>query len=173
MLDLPAKADAEQGGFVVDTSGLAGSNLGDTLQGSLHGYWGFEEYNGPAFRLVAAPSSTWERVPTDDAPLIAGREDTLHLRASSAACLRDLMVKNGSGEATRPQWKAVGADEVEVKLPLQGAKPGPLTLMVAQYGADQPQPLGHVPAHLAQPNHSKLHNASSCFPIAYCLVPIA
>src|SRR6201996_8210014 len=44
-IDLPARADAEQGGFVVDTTALGKAQLGDSIRGSLHGYWGFETYD--------------------------------------------------------------------------------------------------------------------------------
>ena len=50
-VELPATADATQGGFVVDTSGLRSAVLGDTVQASLHGYWGFEPYHGPSFQF--------------------------------------------------------------------------------------------------------------------------
>jgi hypothetical protein len=48
-LELPAVADASQGGFVIDTSGLRGTSLGDTVQATLRGHWGFESYRGPTF----------------------------------------------------------------------------------------------------------------------------
>ena len=38
--DLPVRADAEKGGFIVDTSGVDPADLGDAVDGSLHGYWG-------------------------------------------------------------------------------------------------------------------------------------
>src|SRR5271157_2678846 len=48
-LDLPAAADATQGGYVVDTARLGSTNLGDDVQASLRGYWGFDAYQGPHF----------------------------------------------------------------------------------------------------------------------------
>jgi len=50
-LDLPVRADPVQGGFVVNTSSLNAAHLDDNIQGSLHGYWGFEKYDGRAFAL--------------------------------------------------------------------------------------------------------------------------
>src|SRR6202042_1351190 len=58
-IDLPARADAEQGGFVVDTTSLGKATLGDSVHGSLHGYWGFETYNGPSFQLMNAHAQNW------------------------------------------------------------------------------------------------------------------
>ncbi|MDE2051465.1 MAG: hypothetical protein KGJ72_10660, partial [Gammaproteobacteria bacterium] len=48
-IDLPATADAQQGGFVVDTSAVAAASLGNIVRGALRGYWGFEPFEGPAF----------------------------------------------------------------------------------------------------------------------------
>jgi len=38
-------------------------------------------------------------------------------------------------------WKSAKPDEVEIELPLQEATPGEMTLLVRQYGANQPQSL--------------------------------
>ena len=138
-INLPAHADAEQGGFVVDTSGLGVASLGDDVHGSLHGDWGFDEYDGPSFQLVNAHAQTWQLTAGDEAALIVGRQDTVHLRADSVTCVDDVMLKDPAGKELKAEWKTVRADEVELKLPLQAAQPGSLTLLVKQYGANQPQ----------------------------------
>jgi hypothetical protein len=144
IIDLPAKADAEQGGFVVDTSGLHMANLGDSIHGSLHGFWGFEEYDGPGFQLVNTRAQAWELGSTDESAPIVGREDTVHLQAADVSCIQNVMLKDPAGKELKAEWKTVKANEVEVKLPLQEATPGALTLLVTQYGAGQPQ---SVPLH--------------------------
>ena len=58
-IDLPATADPEQGGFVVDTSGVGAKSLGNIVHGTLKGYWGFEPFAGPAFQLVNARAESW------------------------------------------------------------------------------------------------------------------
>jgi hypothetical protein len=140
-IDLPAKADAEQGGYVVDTSGLGTVSLGDRIHGSLHGYWGFEKYSGPGFELVNAHVQTWELAARDAGALIVGREGTVHLQAGSVSCVDGIMLKDPDGKELKADWKTVRPNEVEVKLPLQEAKPGAMTLLVTQYGASQPQPV--------------------------------
>ncbi|HJS88896.1 MAG TPA: hypothetical protein VJ738_02905 [Steroidobacteraceae bacterium] len=142
-IDLPAHADAEQGGFVIDTSALGGASLGNRVHGSLKGYWGFEPFEGPAFQLVNARAESWQ-LPSDESAAIVGREDTIHLQASSVSCIDRIMVRDPAGKELEAEWKAVHANEVEVKLPLQSAQPGPLTLLVKQYGSSPPQP---VPLH--------------------------
>jgi hypothetical protein len=140
-IDLPATADAAQGGFVIDTSPLASASLADRFQGSLHGHWGFEKFDGPGFQLVNAHSQAWMPSSSDDGSLIVGRANTIHLQAGSVACIDRIMVKDPAGKELLVQWSPVKANEVEINLPLQQAEPGALTLLVSQYGAREPHPV--------------------------------
>src|SRR6202166_755188 len=140
-LDFPATADAAQGGYVIDTAGIGATNLGDSVTASLHGYWGFDAYQGPSFRLMNARARTWELAAGDDAALIIGRQDTVHLRADSVGCVDGIMLKDPAGKELKVDWKSVKPNEVEVKLPLQESNPGALTLLVTQYGLTEPQPV--------------------------------
>ncbi len=138
---LPARADAEQGGYVVDTAGLRSAALADTVHGQLQGYWGFEPYAGPGFQLRNARAASWSLADGDESALIVGRQDTVHLRADSVSCVDGIMLKDPAGKELKAEWKAVNPNEVEVKLPLQEAQPGNMTLLIGQYGAGQPQTL--------------------------------
>lgn len=140
-IDLPATADATQGGFVVDTSLLQTASLEDRFQGSLHGYWGFEKFDGPGFQLVNTHSQAWTPSSAADGSIIVGRANTIHLQAGSVACIDRIMVKDPAGKELRVDWSPVKANEVEINLPLQQAEPGSLTLFVSQYGAMEPHPL--------------------------------
>jgi hypothetical protein len=140
-LDLPVTADAARGGFVVDTSGLAGVTLGDSVRAALRGYWGFDAYRGPNFQLRNARAAAWQLAAGDEATLIVGRQDTVHLRADSVSCVDTIMMKDPAGKELKTDWKQLKPDEVEVKLPLQGAEPGAMTLLVNEYGLAQPQPV--------------------------------
>jgi hypothetical protein len=140
-IDLPATADASQGGFVIDTSPLATASLEDRFQGALHGYWGFEKFGGPGFQLVNAHSQAWTPSSADDGSLIVGRANTIHLQAGSVACIDRIMVKDPAGKELRVEWSPVKTNEVEINLPLQSAEPGSLTLFVSQYGAGEPHPV--------------------------------
>ncbi|MGH8254595.1 MAG: hypothetical protein ACRET0_00065 [Steroidobacteraceae bacterium] len=141
IIDLPASADARRGGFVVDTAGLGATDLGANIHGSLHGYWGFQDYSGPEFQLVNTQVRALSLASSDDDALIVGRENTVHLQAVSVGCIEDVMLRDPSGKELKAQWKKIKFNEVEVQLPLQEAKPGSLTLLVTQYGANHPQPL--------------------------------
>jgi hypothetical protein len=138
-LELPAKPEPEQGGFVVDTAALSGVDLGASIHGALHGRWGFEEYNGPSFELMNTQTLTLS--PAQQTALIVGREDTVHLQAVSVSCIEEVMLRDSAGKQLQAQWSKGKSSELEVKLPLEHAQPGPLTLLVTQYGASQPQPL--------------------------------
>src|SRR5665213_1062810 len=137
-IDLPAKADAAQGGYVVDTSALGAVSLGDNVRAVLHGYWGFDSYAGPSFQLVNARTQTWALSAKDQGALIVGREDTVHLQADSVSCIDGIMLRDPAGKQLKAEWKAITPNEVELKLPLQQATPGAMTLLVTQYGANQP-----------------------------------
>jgi hypothetical protein len=140
-LQLPVTADAAQGGFVVDTRSLGSVVLGDSVQATLRGYWGFDAYEGPTFRLRNAHAASWRLAAGDEAALIVGRQDTVHLRADDVSCVDSIMLKDPDGKEIKAEWKPSKPDEVEVKLPLQDSQPGALTLLVAQYGVAQPEPL--------------------------------
>ena len=133
-----------KGGYVIDTSGLRSADLGDTVQASLQGRWGFDTYEGPSFRLMNAHAVAWELAARDAGALIVGRQDTVHFRADSVSCIDGIMLKDPAGKELKTEWKTVKPNEVEVKLPLQESQPGTMTLMVSQYGVSQPQP---IPIH--------------------------
>jgi hypothetical protein len=141
-IELPARADAQLGGFVIDTGALGNNaGLGDRVKASLHGYWGFEKYDAPSFELVNVHAQTWDLAAADEGALIVGRDKTVRLQAGSVSCLDTVMLKGADGKEHAADWKSVKPNEVEVTLPLQAAQPGAMTLLVTQYGAAQAQPV--------------------------------
>lgn len=140
-IELPAEADAEQGGFVVNTAALGAASLGDSIHGSLEGYWGFERYDGPDFQLMNAHTEAWQLDAGEGGALIVGRQDTVHLRAASISCVDTIMLRDPAGKELKVQWKTVKPDEVELDLPLKQVQPGSMTLLVKQYGASKPEPV--------------------------------
>ncbi len=137
-VDLPVEADAEKGGFVANTARLSPSNFGDVLDGSLHGYWGFEAYNGPEFRLENAHPQHWQL--TEDSPqfLIAGHDETISLETENAACVDSILLQKPTGESIKADWKPTGPNQVEVTLPLKKVKPGAVKLLVKEFGSKDP-----------------------------------
>ncbi len=137
-VDLPLKADAEKGGYVANTASLSPTNFGDVLDGSLHGYWGFEAYNGPEFRLENAHPQHWQLVDDDEQSLIVGRDDVVHLETENAACLDSILLQKPTGETIKADWKPTGPKQVSVTVPLKKTQPGHLKLLVKQYGNKEP-----------------------------------
>jgi hypothetical protein len=133
--ELPAEADAQQGGYVVDTGPLGKASLGDAVTGTLHGFWGFDAYPAPTFHLVNTRLQPWALAQSDQGALVVGREGTVHLMADSVGCVDRIMLKDSGGKELKVDWKPVKPNAVEVKLPLTDAAPGPVTLEVSQYGA--------------------------------------
>jgi hypothetical protein len=144
VIDVAAQADARRGGFVVDTPALATVALSDATRGSLHGNWGFEKYDGPSVQLASGSLQKWALDPNDAGALIVGREDTVHLKAASNSCVAGVTLQDPVAGELKVDWKPVGADTIAVKLPLQQAQAGVLTLQVTPYGAGHPQA---IPLH--------------------------
>ena len=134
MVDEIVQPDAEDGGLVLEAKDLSASDFPNVIDASLHGYWGFEKYDGPAFRLQNTHSQHWQLAAADREALIVGREDTIHLSADDASCVDTILVKDSAGKELKAAWTATGPDEVAVKVPLKETHPGPLQLEVKQYG---------------------------------------
>ena len=126
---------------MVDTTGLRDANLGETVKGTLHGQWGFDPYDGPSFRLRNAHAKNWALADGDSQAVIVGKRDTVHLQADSVSCVDGIMLKDPAGKEVKAEWKAVSQNEVEVTLPLQEAQPGEMTLLVTQFGGQDPDPV--------------------------------
>jgi hypothetical protein len=118
--------------------GLSPTNFGDVLDGSLHGYWGFEPYNGPEFRLENTHPQHWQLVDEDQQALIAGHDDLVHLETENAACVDSILLQKPTGETVKADWKSTGPNQVAVTVPLKKVKPGALKLLVKQYGSKEP-----------------------------------
>src|SRR5712675_3362056 len=104
-LDLPAKADAASGGFVVDTHAVESATLDSELTATLRGFWGFEAFDGPNFRLRTSSSAHWSIPAAEQSALIVGREDVFHLQAPSAVCVDDVNVQDSQGHEIKTTWK--------------------------------------------------------------------
>ncbi len=137
-VDLPAKADPGQGGFVMDMHKLRSSSLDADLTGTLHGTWGFKPFDGPGFHIRNPRPTTWTVPAADRTALIVGRNDVVHLHADDASCVDDVIVKTHQGREIKTSWKQVKPGELEVQVPLTNEPAGPITALVKQYGVAEP-----------------------------------
>ncbi len=140
-MDLSATPDPTQGGFVIDTHALLGANLDPDVSASLHGNWGFDSFDGPAFHLRNAHSVTWSVTPGDQSALIVGRVDTLHLHSECAVCVDDVSAQDNLHKDLKTTWKASKPDELEIEVPLKDEMSGSLKLRVKQFGLTAPDEL--------------------------------
>jgi len=133
-INLPARPDPLHGGFVVETEALQSADLDGEVTGVLHGAWGFHPFDGPHYRLRTSKAGRWIVASKDASALIVGRQDTLHLQSSDACCVSEVTLKNGQGKSVEAEWKASRPDELEVRVPLENAAAGSLTMVIKKFG---------------------------------------
>jgi hypothetical protein len=155
-IDLPAVPDPARGGFLIDTKSVQSLELQGEITGTLRGTWGFHSFEGPHFTLRASSPQQWIVASKDASALIVGREDTLHLQSPAACCVKSVSMRDEKNKVTEVVWKVAKAEgpkpeiaktnteDLEVKVPLQKATAGTLTLLVHQLGIAQPD---EVPLH--------------------------
>jgi hypothetical protein len=137
-IDLPATADATRGGFVIDTHPLHAGELGAGVTGTLHGYWGFQAFDGPTFQLQSPHSVKWVLASEDANALIVGRKDAFHLQSETAPCVDQVTMKDQHGKPLKATWKLLKANQLEIEVPLKDASAGPVLTLVAQSGLSKP-----------------------------------
>lgn len=137
-VDLPVSADAARGGFTIDMHGLKPAALETEVTGTLDGFWGFDPYEGPSFKLRNAQSATWNVPASDASALLAGSQDTLHLQSGSAVCVQKVSAQDSKGKDLKVTWKILKPDELEVQVPLKDEPAGPIKLLVKQFGLATP-----------------------------------
>lgn len=136
-VDLPIKTDPSHGGLVLSGQlpKLPGTG---PLTGVVRGKWGFDDAEGPHFRLRASEPGKWAVASGDETALVVGREDTLRLEDDSSQCVDQVEMTVGNGNPTRLTWKSPKPETLEIALPLQGVAPGKVTLAIFQHGLDTP-----------------------------------
>ncbi len=143
-IDLPATPDPMLGGFTVQTHALQSADLDGEFTGTIRGVWGFHAFEGPHYRLRDSRPAQWVVASKDASALIVGREDTLHLQSPDACCVSEVTLKNEQGKPLTVVWKNSKPDELEIKVPLQNASAGWVTMQVKKFGLHE---VDEVPLH--------------------------
>lgn len=138
-IDLPARADPGQGGLVLAQEPPA--SVAGQVTGVLHGKWGFDDWEGPHYSLYAPEAGKWVLTDDDASALVVGREDTLHFDGESTLCVDRVEGTVGNSDRQRLTWKSPKPDLLEVTVPLKNAAPGPVTVLIDQYGLKKPDPM--------------------------------
>ena len=136
LADVPLVSDPSRGGFVLGRSEARLSDLGEDVEASLYGRWGFAEFDGPRFRLQNATKEAWKLSGKQDPALIVGRENKIEV-SGPAACVAGVTMTNASGLNQRIEWKVLGPRSLALTLPLAGADPGEVVLTMAQQGLSE------------------------------------
>jgi hypothetical protein len=137
--DIPLVADATRGGLV--PAGPIKQLPGGELTGEVRGKWGFDEWVGPQFQLVAPLADKWVLDPADQTALVVGRNDTLHFEGESSVCVDKVEEQTSGDKAKELVWKSPKPKELVVTVPLKGAGPAPIDVAVYQYGLAKPDRL--------------------------------
>jgi hypothetical protein len=140
-VDLPVRADAEQGGFLLPAPVLKNAGLGDEVKATVQGYWGFDAYTGPSFKLRSTYAGQWTVAASDKSALVVGRSDELHLQSAAAACVESVSFRDPSGTDQTATFKPSGSNGIVATLPLADAQPGPILVSIQQYGLKDPNTL--------------------------------
>ncbi|HXS74774.1 MAG TPA: hypothetical protein VN753_01265 [Terracidiphilus sp.] len=138
-IELPLKADAGQGGLVL-TKPAPALPPGD-LNGVVTGKWGFDDWEGPRFHLVASAPGKWTIASSDELALVVGREDTLHVQGENTLCVEKVNAHPAGGPLLPVQWKSPKPEMLAFGVPLKDAKPGEVTINIHQYGLEKPDTL--------------------------------
>ena len=135
-VDIPVEVDAERGGLIPREKIPA---LPDgELRGEVRGKWGFDDWEGPQFRLVTARPGKWSVNAADRSALVVGRDDTIELDGEASACVEKVAAQIDEDPAVTLLWKSPRPDELEVTIPLKDAGPGPVNLEINEFGLAKP-----------------------------------
>jgi hypothetical protein len=138
-LDVPVTADPGRGGLV-PTQAISALPGGD-LTAVVRGKWGFDNWEGPRYQLVAALPGKWTLAASDQSALVVGRDDTLHIGGPSTVCVEKVEAQTAGKATLALEWKAPKPGALEVTVPLKDASPGQVSVVVYQYGLAEPDRL--------------------------------
>lgn len=138
-VDLAVKADPSQGGLVL-AQPVPALPAGE-LTGVVRGKWGFDDWEGPRYRLRAALADKWTVAAADQSALVVGREDTLHIEGESSLCVDRIEAQTAAGSPVKLVWKSPKPELLEVAVPLKDAAPGPVNIEIYQFGLEKPAEL--------------------------------
>jgi hypothetical protein len=148
-VDLPATANAESGGFVVDARALQASAVTGTVTGQLRGEWGFDPWNGPDFAFTNSRPQEWTFAAGETSAVTAADKISLHLQADSVVCVQGVTVDTPQGKMEKTTITRTPPRLMEVNLPVTKTSQGVYTLMVTEYGQAKPE---KVPVHVYPPS---------------------
>jgi len=149
VVNLPATADAERGGFIVDAEALQRTPMTGAVTGELRGEWGFDPYHGPHFVFTNSRPENWIFASGHTNAFTAADKLVLSLQADSFVCVEDVKVATPQGTTVKADWKHIPPKTIQVHMPVNKSSHGLYKIAIAQYG--QPKP-DTVPVHVYRPS---------------------
>jgi hypothetical protein len=135
--EISVVANALLGGFVPTGPVPPLDWLPLSFTAKVHGQWGFQLFDGPAYKLQRSfLAAKWTISDDDKAALVAGHDHTLKLRSENSVCVENIDFRSAKGEVKKAEWKNAGG-ALEVKLPLEKLPAGDSTLLLKQFGVAQ------------------------------------
>ncbi len=138
-IDLPVTADSARGGFAPTRPMPA--LPGGELSAEVRGKWGFDDWQGPRYALVAPQPGGWTLDASDGSALVVGRDDMLHIGGASTVCVRKIEGQSAGKPPIVLPWKSPKPNTLEVTAPMKDAEPGPFGVAIDQFGLDRPDRL--------------------------------
>jgi hypothetical protein len=138
-IDVPVIADPAQGGLVLAQSMPA--LPGGEFTAVVRGQWGFDNWAGPHYQLLAAVPDSWTLAASDQSALVVGRDDMLRINGPSTVCVEKVEAQTADGHTLVLPWKSPKPGALEVTVPLKDAAPGPVSIAVHQFGLAKPDQL--------------------------------
>ena len=138
-IDVPLTADPGKGGLALaqPMPALPGGELTAVVSGK----WGFDNWEGPRYQLVAATPDTWTLAASDRSALVVGRDDVVRVNGSSTVCLQKAQAETAGKQTLILPWKSPKAGVLELTVPLKDASPGPVGIDLYQFGLAAPDRL--------------------------------
>ena len=138
-LDVPLTADPGKGGLV--PAQPLPTLPGGELTAVVRGKWGFDNWEGPRYQLVAAQPGKWALAASDQSALVVGRDDTLHIDGAATVCVEKVEAQTEGNHTLTLEWKSPKPRALQVTVPLKEASPGPVSVAVYQFGLAEPDRL--------------------------------
>ena len=135
-VDFPLNVDAERGGLILREK-IPPLPEGE-LRAEVQGKWGFDDWEGPQYRLVTAQADKWSVNAADRSALVVGRDDTIELDGLTCDCVEYVSAEIDENRSVDIGWKSPSPGELEVTVPLKEAGPGPVNVEVHEFGLAKP-----------------------------------
>jgi hypothetical protein len=135
-VDMPVVARADRGGYVF-ASPFRPANFKGSVTVRLHGFWGFERFDGPEFAVEFPDNESWQVAPGQR--LITGQKNRLLVKGTSSSCVKNISVQFPSGRSVAAPWQAQDGDFLSIDIPLSDlTAAGDVKIAIQSFGAEKP-----------------------------------